>query len=169
MFSPSFQMGLKVGWNWTFLLGWNVGLMLSGGSVGPKSLRWTLWLTKPLTQSPLISLSPNTNLSLQLAKLQTQSPFKPLTQIPSQTQSPLKPVPSVGQIPNPKPFKLRLAKPLTQSPNINLFINGSPNHTSPLWHNIRPTHTLCTPRKPLPLTYFLRHHLNLVAIRSTLS
>ena len=83
-------------------------IRLERGPHGKWGISWskvteeTLRLTKPLTQSPLISLSPNTVLSLQLAKLQTQSPFKPLTQSPSQTQSPLKLVPSVGQNSKPK-------------------------------------------------------------------
>ena len=70
----------------------------------------------------------------------------------SQTQSPL-----ILISPNIN-LSLRLAKFQTQSPltiispNKNLFLNGSPNPPSPLWHNIRPTHTLSTPCKSLPLT-----------------
>ena len=66
-----FQMELKVGCLWIFILGWNVGLMVSGGLASPRFLRWTLRLVKFHTQSPLTIISPNKNLFL------SGSPYHP--------------------------------------------------------------------------------------------
>ena len=139
-------------------------LLVRGRSASPMSLRWTHQLSNPLTQNPLIPLSPNIiqsanrqhlspsqTLSPNILQLANTHPLNPsqtlslnpsqiLSLNPSQTQSPSKL--SGGLILSPKIIQSRTQSHLILSPTFSQPLTQSPIANPFLNGNPKPTDPL---------------------------